>query len=437
VIKGIAAARYHRWVSLRAQLAPPAGRALAWLSRAVGRGEGEVIGGKAALMLDAGLPGRLAAPMQVALVSGTNGKTTTTTLLAAGFGAWGPVCTNRTGANLATGLTSALLATPHAARAALEVDEAVLPWALRDLRPAAVVLLNLSRDQLDRYQEVRGTARRWRDALEATPPDHVVANADDPLVVYAVGDAPARWVSAGLAWSLDASACPWCGADITFGEDGWRCPGCGRHRPACAFALTPTAAGGHGTDGIDAVGADGRLVRLGLSLPGRSARANALMAYAVIDALGLDADAATARWGSIASIEGRYQRVAVDGTDVVLYLAKNPAGWADLLDLVRDGKGPLILGLNARGQDGRDPSWIWDVPFEVLAGRRGVCIGERAADLAVRLDYAGVDVTVAPTVRRAVASIDPPTERDGQVVVELIANYSAFQQARAELRERA
>ena len=102
-------------------------------------------------------------------MTGTNGKTTTTTLLAAGLGTWGPVCTNRTGANLATGLTSALLGAPDAPRAALEVDEAVLPWALRELRPEVVVLLNLSRDQLDRYQEVRGTAQRWRGALDQSP----------------------------------------------------------------------------------------------------------------------------------------------------------------------------------------------------------------------------------------------------------------------------
>ncbi len=139
------------------------GGAVSGLSRTLGRGEGSVIGGEVALRLDPSLARRLAAPMSVALVSGTNGKTTTTTLLAAGLATVASTTTNRTGANLPNGLTGALMRDPDASYAALEVDEGYVPWALRELDPAAVVLLNLSRDQLDRLNEVRGTADRWRD----------------------------------------------------------------------------------------------------------------------------------------------------------------------------------------------------------------------------------------------------------------------------------
>ena len=391
------------------------------LSRVLGRGEGSVIGGEVALRLDPSLARRLAAPMTVATVSGTNGKTTTTTLLAEGLATVASTTTNRTGANLPNGIAAALMKDPAATYAALEVDENYVPWALRELAPAAAVLLNLSRDQLDRLTEVRGTAARWRDALAVRRPGLVVANADDPLVVWAAsGEEGAGsqtvWVGAGLAWQLDASACPWCEADLRFEAEGWRCASCGRARPACDYALV---------DG-SVVRADGRRVELGLALPGRSAMANATMAFAVIAGLGLPTDGAVQAWGRIRSIEGRYQHVPYEGAELVLHLAKNPAGWSDLLDMVSSGVGPLVLVLNAQGQDGRDPSWIWDVPFEQLRGRRAICLGERGVDLAVRADYAGLDVTRVHTLADAARAAGPGP-------VDVIANYSAFQQVRAQL----
>ncbi len=379
-----------------------------------------MIGGEIALRVDPGMAGRLAWPMKVALVSGTNGKTTTTTLLAAGLATVGPVATNRTGANLANGLAGALLAAPDATFAALEVDEAVLPWAMRELQPDVIALLNLSRDQLDRLHEVRATAGRWRTAIADGFDGLIVANADDPLVVWAVGDDPepgrVAWVGAGLAWQHDSSACPWCDADLRFEPDGWRCSGCGRARPAAHYSLV---------DG-SVVGPSGTSAELVLALPGRSARANATMAYAVIDHLGLSTAAVIDAWGEINSIEGRFQQVELAGSELTLHLAKNPAGWTDLLDLVAGRTGSLIMVLNAQGQDGRDPSWIWDVPFESLAGRHVVCLGERGLDLAVRLDYAGLEV------ERATGLTDA-ARRAGPGPVDLIANYSAFQQVRAEL----
>ncbi|HLH28297.1 MAG TPA: Mur ligase family protein, partial [Acidimicrobiales bacterium] len=181
-------------------------------SRALGRGSGTVIGGRAGLLLDPGLLGELAGGRRTALVSGTNGKTTTTRLLAAAVeGRLGPVATNTTGANMPAGHVAALAEHPAAAAAVLEVDEGYLAQLLTAARPAVAVLLNLSRDQLDRVAEVRLVAARWREALGELPAGAagaggpaspvVVANADDPLVAWAAAAAPSlRWVGAGLVW---------------------------------------------------------------------------------------------------------------------------------------------------------------------------------------------------------------------------------------------
>src|SRR5919202_376661 len=178
------------------------------LSRMAGR-SGSVIGGRVVLYLDRKALGRFAAGRSVHLVSGTNGKTTTTALLAAALRTAGPVVTNTAGANLKTGLVAALVEDLDAPTAVLEVDEAALVPVLSELGAGVAVLLNLTRDQLDRYAEVRLTAARWRRALRDAPGVHVVANADDPLVVWAAGEAASTtWVAAGHHWRAGAPACP-------------------------------------------------------------------------------------------------------------------------------------------------------------------------------------------------------------------------------------
>ncbi|MGZ4704673.1 MAG: MurT ligase domain-containing protein [Acidimicrobiales bacterium] len=343
--------------------------------------------------------------MKTIVISGTNGKTTTCRMIADAIAVSGPVATNRTGANLINGVVVALLRNPDAERAVLEVDEALLGWALETLRPDVVVLLNLSRDQLDRMHEVHATAAAWRRAIAAHPPRAIVANADDPLIVWSTADRDVTWVRAGLEWTADATTCMWCGATIRFPPSGWQCDGCGRHRPPNA---TPT------TDaGLD----------LDLELPGRSARANAMMALSTLRLVGVPAGAAIESLRRIRSIEGRYEVFRYRGVELRLHLAKNPAGWCDTLDLISGDLDPVIVALNARVQDGRDPSWIWDVNFEQLRGRRVVCVGERSADLAVRLAYADVDAVEVSSLRQAAELI-------GHGTIHVIANYSAFQQIR-------
>ena len=185
-------------------------------------------GGHAGLAVDPKLLEHLTAGRRVALVSGTNGKTTTTRLLAVALeGALGPVATNATGSNMPTGHVTALAVAPPGAPAVLEVDEGYLPGLVRTLAAEVVVLLNLSRDQLDRTNEVRMVSNRWRTALSGSPATAVVANADDPLVVWAASaaDKP-TWVAAGLSWRKDAVGCPACAGRVEFasaGEGGWAC----------------------------------------------------------------------------------------------------------------------------------------------------------------------------------------------------------------------
>jgi UDP-N-acetylmuramyl tripeptide synthase len=387
-------------------------------SRRLGRGQGTVAGGRAGLRVDPRLLEHLSAGRQVALVSGTNGKTTTARLLTVGLGALGEaVVSNETGSNMPPGHVAAL-AGSDADRAVLEVDEVYLPRVLTATGATAVVLLNLSRDQLDRTNEVRMVAGRWRAALAAAPRTHVVANADDPLVVW--GAAAARdvhWVGAGLRWQLDAVGCPSCEGRIEFGEGSWSCASCRFTRPDPEANLL-WSAGGTAT----AVWRDGRTRPLRLTLPGRFNQANALLAAVAAEACGVDALAALEAMESVQEVAGRFTVRSFGDVRARLMLAKNPAGWDELLELVSGGTVPVVVSINARVADGADPSWLWDVPFERLAGRAVVATGDRFRDLSVRLQYAGVPHSTASEPAAAVLAA-----ADGRgPVVDVIGNYTAF-----------
>ena len=410
---------------LRSRLAVAVSRAVGGASRRLGAGSGTVVGGRAGLAIDPQLLTRLAAGRTVALVSGTNGKTTTTGLLAA---ALGEVAVNAGGSNMPAGHVAALVGAARGLPAVLEVDEGYLPRLVQWLTPSVVVLLNLSRDQLDRTNEVRMVAGRWRDTLGDAPATTPVANADDPLVVWAAAaSAHPVWVAAGLAWRADAVGCPACEGRITFTGSDWACR-CGLARPRPDAWLEPGAPG----EPDDMVFADGRRFPLALAIPGRFNRANAAMAACAAEVLGVRPERALARMADVDEVGGRFSVHQVGGHRVRLMLAKNPAGWRELLELVCPGTGPLVIGINARVADGRDPSWLWDVPFERLAGRPVVATGERCLDLAVRLRYAGV---THASVRDPLAAVGAAAElgcgpaspgEPSEPSLDFIGNYTAF-----------
>jgi len=418
-----------------------AGGGLGALSRATGRGSGSVVGGHAILAIDPLALERLSVGRQVALVSGTNGKTTTTKLLACaiGAGAQRPVVTNLLGANLPAGLAAALAAGERGATAVLEVDEAWLPKVATRVGPAVLVLLNLSRDQLDRNNEVRHVAQLWRNACEQAPPGAVVvANSDDPLVAWAASAAKrVTWVGAGLRWNSDATGCPRCGGRIVFEvlpgpvapAGGWECSSCGFSRPVPEMWL------GQDAGRPCVVLASGDRYVLSLHLPGRCNQSNAVMALAAALGLGGDIKAALHAMSDVREVAGRYATTDVGGVHARFLLAKNPAGWAELFDMLSPVPAPVVIAINARTADGRDPSWLWDVPFELLRGRAVTATGERGLDLAVRLHYAEVDHTVAPSVGEALRLVGAAEGAVGAQKVDVVANYTAFHEALAMLHD--
>jgi UDP-N-acetylmuramyl tripeptide synthase len=415
---------------VRTNLARATTRAVNAASRRLGRGKGTVAGGRAGLKVDPKLLEHLSAGRQVALVSGTNGKTTTTRLLTVALGASGDtVVSNETGSNMPPGHVAAL-AGSDAPRAVLEVDEVWLPRVLSATGAAAVVLLNLSRDQLDRTNEVRMVAGRWRAALAAAPRTHVIANADDPLVVWGAGAAAdVHWVGAGLRWQHDAVGCPSCEGRIefAFGEGGtWACRDCGFARPSVEVDLV-AGTGADGGAGVPtaawAVWADGRRHEVRLALPGRFNQANAVLAAVTAEACGIDAESALDAMASVQEVAGRFSLRSFGAAQARLMLAKNPAGWDELLDLVAGSAAPLVVSINARVADGADPSWLWDVPFERLAGRTVVATGDRYRDLSVRLQYAEVAHTTEPS---PVGAVKEAAGGDPAVRVDVIGNYTAF-----------
>ncbi len=402
----------------RARLAVATGRAVAGASKLVHFGSGSVIGGRAALLVDRDLLGQLTAGREVLIVSATNGKTTTTRLLVAALGTDRPVVSNSLGANMTPGIVAALGTADPDATAVLEVDERWVAPVLADTHAGTVLLLNLSRDQLDRTQEVRKLAERWHQALAATPPARVVANADDPLVVWAASAAPSVvWVATGQEWTSDAAGCPNCSGRISFEPGSWRCTACDLARPEPDVSVDDTGV----------ILPSGR-VDLDLALPGRVNRVNAAFALAAATALGADPQAAAVAAGTVQEVAGRYRVARIGGRDVRLLLAKNPAGWHEAIDMLAPAPAPVVVAINARIADGHDPSWLWDVDYERLAGRVVVATGERRHDLAVRLRYAGVEHETAADITEAVARAAAAPGHEPGSVVDVAANYTAFQE---------
>jgi UDP-N-acetylmuramyl tripeptide synthase len=390
--------------------------AVARLSRRLGLGEGSIIGGRVILALQPGALRALGANRRIVVVSGTNGKTTTSHLLAAALRTEGAVAHNSTGSNMGDGAAAALAALPDAPFAVLEADELHLAAITGAVRPEVVVLLNLTRDQLDRGNEVRAVAAAVGTALAANPDTTVVANADDPMIVFAARQAErVVWVGAGAGWSADTGTCPRCGEllrEPAGPQPRWGCA-CGLIRPSPDW----TAEAG-------AVVTPGGAVDLPLRLPGRFNLGNAAMAMAAAAHLGVTPARAATAMSEVAAVAGRYATIRHGRHELRMLLAKNPAGWAETLSLL--GGGPLVLVVNAREADGRDTSWLWDVEFERLGSRPVLACGERAADLGVRLSYAEIEHRTVSDPLAALVDLSP-----GQV--DVVANYTAFRHLRRRL----
>ena len=384
-----------------------------------------MIGGLVALSLDRSILRQLGVGRRTVIVTGTNGKSTTTRMTAAALGTMGAVATNAEGANMDAGLVAALAANRQASLAALEVDEMHVPHVSDAVEPRVIVLLNLSRDQLDRVGEINMIERALRAGLAGHPTTVVVANCDDVLMTSSAYDSPnVVWVAAGGAWSNDSVSCPRSGEIIVRdppGKEGhWYSTGADFKRPSPQWWF----------DDDTLYGPNGLALPMQLALPGSVNRGNAAQAVAAAVALGADPAKAVAAVSAVDEVAGRYRTVRIGQHEARILLAKNPAGWQEALSMVDQHAAGVVISVNGQIPDGEDLSWLWDVRFEHFAQAFNatpvVAAGERGTDLAVRLGYASVPHTLVHDTMAAIAACPPGR-------VEVVANYTAFLQLQRRL----
>jgi UDP-N-acetylmuramyl tripeptide synthase len=428
------------------------------LSRLAARGGGTTLPGKLLVALDRDAMGTLASrlPQGSALVTATNGKTTTAAMVAEILGRRARLAHNRAGANLVSGVASALLAARDADLGLFEVDEAAFPEVARRTRPRAVSLGNLFRDQLDRYGELELVAERWRDALAALPEETTaIVNADDPLIAglargrratlrFGLDDASVA--RERLPHAADSKYCVVCGAPYEYeaayvGHLGaYRCPRGDHERPPLDVAARSISLEGLEHASFDLVAPEGTR-RVTIGLPGLYNVYNALAAASLALTLGASLDEVEAGLARFRAAFGRFERIAVADRTVLMLLVKNPAGANEAIRTLVDGGPPTLalVALNDEIADGRDVSWIWDVDFEpLLEGlERLVATGSRAQELALRFKYGGLDpdaIEVVPRLEQALDRGLELTPAGGELVV--LPTYTAMLALRRIVAER-
>jgi lipid II isoglutaminyl synthase (glutamine-hydrolysing) len=441
---------------LRAEIA--AARAAGRLSRFARTGGGTTLPGKLLAKLDPGSIDRLAArlPLGSALISATNGKTTTAAMAAEILAPHAHLAHNRSGANLVSGVASALLSADGAELGLFEVDEGALPEVSARLRPRAVCLGNLFRDQLDRYGELELIAERWRAAVRALPAEAALAvNGDDPQVgdlarerdsalVFGLDDP--RHAHPGLQHAADSKWCLRCGRPYEYaaayvGHLGdYRCPSCGHGRPALDISAQNVDLDGLQSVTFDLVTPHGQR-RPTLRVPGIYNVYNALAAASLAHVLGAGLDDIVAGLERFSAAFGRFERIALRDKRLLMLLIKNPAGANEAIRTLLVGDSPTLalIALNDEIADGRDVSWIWDVDFEPLLERldRVIATGDRAAELALRCKYGGFDdhcIEVLPDLSRALDRGLELTPAGGELVA--LPTYTAMLALRKIMGER-
>jgi UDP-N-acetylmuramyl tripeptide synthase len=460
-----------------------AGKATSAVSRISGRGGGTTLPGDVARFIDPHVLRKLSRDLKFGsiVVTGTNGKTTTARLISWLLeGAGHRVVSNRSGANLIFGITAAALKSAggsghiHADWGVFEIDEASLPKAIDEIQPKAAIVLNLFRDQLDRYGELESIAKKIEGALANLPAGSTaLLNADDPRVAEIGSNLndPPLWFGLDdttvaeqeLPHAADARTCPRCGASLTFdavyvGHDGvYRCPNGDFQRPIpdisaqqikldgfdnIAMTVHSTNANypGNNTRPTQPVKAhQSKDQRIALPLGGLYNAYNVLAAYSAGITLGLEPEYIAQRLQNFRAAFGRQERMEFRGRHLNLVLSKNPAGFNETLRTAVDlAKGNnFLIALNDRKADGTDVSWIWDVDFERLQGKARALIpgGNRANDLAVRFKYAGVEASSPETEPGKALDALVKATPEGETA-HLLCTYTAMLDLRAELVRR-
>lgn len=443
-------------MSLRFSLAKAAGAVSTWGLRHVAHRPAANLPGKIALAIDPALLDELRGKCtQGSVITvGTNGKTSTNNLLADAFEAAGcTIICNRTGANLAAGITSALLQQPAAQWGVFECDELWLAHVLPRLRSNYVLLLNLFRDQLDRCGEIDRIQTSIAGALAASPDTVLVYNADDPLCARIADEVPNCTVAYGLDESMglaqntvtDAQMCQKCDGMVRYhyrqyGQLGdYFCDQCDFARPTLDFAGRDIAIGPAGVT-MEVCGPAG-CESVHTPQPTPYAAYNLVASYALCREVGIPAADFQRAQDAFNPRNGRLQRYRLGGRDVLLNLAKNPTGFNQNLKIVEADQGPKMVAffINDQVADGHDISWIWDIDFEELAGQPDTVVfagGSRAHDLAVRLKYAGIEAAVIENIEDAFDRLGALTAAGAlpsDAAVYAIANYTALPPVHAAL----
>ena len=443
-------------MSLRFSLAKAAGAVSTWGLRHVAHRPAANLPGKIALAIDPDLLDELRGKCtQGSVITvGTNGKTSTNNLLADAFEVAGrTIICNRTGANLAAGITSALLQQPTAQWGVFECDELWLAHVLPRLRSNYVLLLNLFRDQLDRCGEIDRIQTSIAGALAASPDTVLVYNADDPLCARIADEVPNRTVAYGLDESMglaqntvtDAQMCQKCDGMVRYhyrqyGQLGdYFCDQCDFARPTLDFAGRDIAIGPAGVT-MEVCGPAG-CESVHTPQPTPYAAYNLVASYALCREVGIPTADFQRAQDAFNPRNGRLQRYRLGGRDVLLNLAKNPTGFNQNLKIVEADQGPKMVAffINDQVADGHDISWIWDIDFEELAGQPGTVVfagGSRAHDLAVRLKYAGIEAAVIENIEDAFDRLGVLTAAGAlpsDAAVYAIANYTALPPVHAAL----
>lgn len=442
------------------------GKLAGWLSRRLGRGGGTTFPGAVARRIAPQVLTHLTRqlPRGVICVAGTNGKTTTTRMIADVLAAAGwPVLHNRSGANLMAGVTTTMIQGAdwrgriHADVALFECDEAALPTIVRATQPRLVLLHNLFRDQLDRYGEVDTIAANWGNALRTLPVSTVVVYfGDDPSLArlalslschtVAYGNDAVASARDAVAHLADAGFCQ-CGTALVYDVrfyahiGHYHCPACGFVRPHPAYAVTQISADGLLGSRVQVRNPHADTATLVLPLPGLYNAMNAVATYACAAELGLATYVAPALTHMQAAF-GRYEVVPVANRHVVLALIKNPVGASETMRMFVDAwtaPQPICIIINDRDQDGTDVSWLWDADFELIVPHlsHAVVSGTRAADMHVRLHYAGMPPAhitccddIASGLDAALALVPA-----GQMLV-ILPTYTAMMELRAVMVSR-
>ncbi len=382
--------------SLRLATACKAGELAGRISVKLGRGRGETLSGRVILAIDSKAIAKLSSGRDIVLVSGTNGKTTSTKNLAqilrefAGEG----VSTSESGANMPAGIASLLAQKPRNRFAVVECDEMYLPEMHQQMTPKVVVLLNLSRDQLHRTGEVRKVSSLWHNAFTKDDVTFVI-DRDDPFLEHAVSRAGhVIRVSFSGRRHPDAATCPNCSAILDWSTGDYSC--------SCGLGSR-----------LPDVRSDKRL---------GGPQRNTVLVIEAARLMGAEilADDATEL---VKKSPDRIHEFAVATAKVSTHLAKNPESWRQALgDVTAD---QIVLSVNARGIDGRDTSWLWDIDYSQLLGKRVICTGERRLDVAYRLSVQGIDVSVASTFAQAVQEFSGAP-------IQAIVSYTAYQDLLAQ-----